>query len=236
MTDKWNRHPNRNQAGWIEEYGRRESLFMHDGNPRRPHALLRSKKHSDGFFNSRPLIADEKLMREVAHDLLVRMIQFEGFDIETVDRAVGPQTGATRLAEFLAAEIGACRGRPCAWASPKKITDETGEVVGMEFGDPDHCVLPGERVLLCEDVMTTGGSVRRTLEAVFAKGGSAMSFVGMIVNRLEDTSVMGLRLVALVERHLPTYDVPGGEACPLCAAGSEAIPPKDNWSRMIAPL
>ena len=52
----------RNEDGWIEEYKKKQAFWMHDGNPkRRNHALLRSGKHSTGFFNSRPIIADKNL-------------------------------------------------------------------------------------------------------------------------------------------------------------------------------
>lgn len=37
---------------WIDRFKERDALWLHDGNVRRPHALLTSGKHSDGFFNS----------------------------------------------------------------------------------------------------------------------------------------------------------------------------------------
>lgn len=220
------------EEGWIKEYQNRGCLCIHDGNPKRPHSRLRSNKHSNGFFFSRPLIADEKLMRDVAHDLVAKLVA-SGFDLTTIDRVVGPQTGATKLAEFLAAEIGVCRGYPCAWASPKKheLPDKS---ITMVFDDLDHVVLNGERVIYCEDVVTTGGSIGRTDQAVALLGGIALPMLLAMVNRSGQEFVGNRPVIALVNRHLPTYDVLGGEVCPLCESGSEAISPKDNWARMVA--
>jgi len=234
MSEKLFSGPTRDENGWIREYEGLGSYFEHDGNAKRPHPLLRSKMHSKGFFNSRPLIADEKLMRDVAHDIVARLIETEGFDIEAADRVVGPKTGATKLAEFVAAEIGARRGRPCGWASPKKVTNVDGDTIDMEFDNPDHIVLPGEKVLFVEDVTTTGGSMKHTVKAVVDRGGIPLAFIGMMVNRSGLLSVLGMRLVALVTRRLPNYDVPNGQPCPLCEAGSEAIAPKDNWPKLTA--
>jgi orotate phosphoribosyltransferase len=234
MRQELFREPTRDEKGWVKEYEGRGAYFEHDGNAKRPHPLLRSNKHSKGFFNSRPLIADEKLMREVTRDIVSKLLETEGFDIEAVNRVVGPKTGATRLSEFVAAEIGARRGRPCGWASPKKLTDADGNTTGMEFDDPDHTILPGERVLFVEDVMTTGGSMKHVINAVFALGGIALTFIGMMVNRSGETSVLGMAMVALVTRHLPNYDVPDGKPCPLCDAGSEAVEAKANWTRLTA--
>ncbi len=223
----------RTQDEWVAEYQRRGAYFQHDGNPKRPHFLLTSGQHSVGFFNSRILIADERLMREVACDIVTNIIA-GGLDITLVDRVVGPKTGATKLSEFVAAEIGACRGFPCGWASPKKVQNAEGKTVGMEFDDPDHAVLSGEAVLFVEDVMTTGGSVLHAVNAAVARGGSPLGFIGMMVNRSGETSINGMKMVALVARHLPNFDVPGGKPCPLCAEGSVALPAKDNWAAITA--
>ncbi|HAO64405.1 TPA: hypothetical protein DCQ44_00290 [Candidatus Taylorbacteria bacterium] len=220
----------RNSAGWIAEYQKKDAYWLHDGNSKRPHALLISGKHSNGFFNSRPVIADEPLLREAASDL-VDLFIIKGGDIEHVDRVVGPQTGATKLAEFLSDEIGKRRKRPCHWASPAKQGE--GELKAMVFNDPKHMVMPGERVLLCEDVLTTGGSVELTARAVKEKGGIILHIVLILVNRSGLVTAYDNLIVALIDRNMPTWEQ---AECPLCAAGSEAIRPKGipEWARLNA--
>ena len=69
---------------WIEEYKRKNALWIHDGNRIRPHALLTSGKHSNGFFNSRLVIPDEVLLSEATSDLLELFAQ-QGGDVEKVE-------------------------------------------------------------------------------------------------------------------------------------------------------
>ncbi len=84
---------------------------------------------------------------------------------------------------------------------------------------------PGERVLVVEDVVTTGGSVSEIIAAVGKAGGVAVG-VGALVDRSSgDGSEDGLFDVpfrALLSMEVPTYE-PG--RCPLCDAGSPAVKP-----------
>jgi orotate phosphoribosyltransferase len=96
-----------------------EAYYEWDGDPIHAHPILRSEMHSTCFFNSRKIIPDERLMGEVASDL-VKVAVGEGLDITVIDCVVGPKTGATKLAELMAEVIGSMRGRPCRWASPAK--------------------------------------------------------------------------------------------------------------------
>ncbi len=219
----------RSEEDWIAVYQRKQALWLYGRNR---HAILRSKLHSDGFFNSRPIIDDEPLLREVASDLLDKLVE-QDLDIKLVDRVIGPATGATKLAEFVSDEIGRRRGWPCAWASPKKADDGAG----MVFDDPTRVPLTGEVTLLVEDIFTTGGSVRKVVDAVIQAQGPShhiLPFVGMIVNRSgRDQYIDGdavVALAALVKCQFATWEA--GE-CPLCIIGSEAVEnPKDNWEKL----
>jgi orotate phosphoribosyltransferase len=75
-------------------------------------------------------------------------------------------------------------------------------------------ILPGERVLVCEDVITTGGSVHEVLEIVRHAGGAVLG-IGAVVDRSGGRA--GFKdLYSAVSLDVITY--PPGE-CPLCAAG-----------------
>jgi orotate phosphoribosyltransferase len=74
----------------------------------------------------------------------------------------------------------------------------------------------GCRVLVVEDVVTTGGSTREVMDAV-AREGAAVVGVGAIVNRSgRDNPFAPLPFSALLTVDVPTYPP---ESCPLCAAG-----------------
>lgn len=88
---------------------------------------------------------------------------------------------------------------------------------------------PGERVLVVEDVVTTGGSTRETIE-VARRAGATVVGAAAIIDRTTHPSTgsgqVGPRLDvpfhALAAIALPTYQP---ESCPLCAAGSPAMKP-----------
>ena len=213
---------------WISEYKNRGALWIHDGNPNRPHALLTSGKHSNGFFNSRLVISDEVLLREAASDLLGLFVS-QGGHISEIAGVVGPQTGATKLAEYISDQICAFSGDGiCFWASPAKSDDDGPK--RMVFNGEDLELLPGQSVLLCEDVLTTGGSVELASKAVADVGGTTLPFILVLVNRSGLTETNGKKIIALINRDMPMWN-PDDE-CPLCRQGSQAVRPKDNWATL----
>ena len=230
----------RDEAGWIKAYTNQDAYWAHSGNPEAPHAELTSGKHSSGFFNSRRIIPNreihtpseyallERQLQEAAFDL-VTLFQQAGGDINSVDRVVGPQTGATLLAELISKEIGNRRNKACAWGSPK------GKLIGGEkvmiFDDPTQSVAMGERVLMCEDVCTTGGSVRLAMDTVRRCRGVILPFFLPLVNRSGRGDIEDLQICALITRELPIWDPAD---CLLCPLGSRAIRPKDNWAELTA--
>lgn len=79
----------------------------------------------------------------------------------------------------------------------------------------------GERVLVVEDVVTTGGSTRETIEAVTRAGGVVVG-AGSVVDRSGGAVDIGVRRVALLTLDVPAYDPVD---CPLCREGTPAIKP-----------
>lgn len=219
----------RTQDRWIEEYRKKDALWIHDGNPKRPHALLTSGKHSSGFFNSRLVIPDEVLLRDAASDLL-ELFADQGGDFTRIQGVVGPQTGATRLAQLISEQVSAYTRGECFWASPAK--DEQGGKKSMIFSSEERELVHSQYVLLCEDVLTTGGSVDLSVDAVEGAGGAAMPFILVLVNRSGLAEVGGRKIVSLINHHMPIWE-PG--ACPLCwVKGSDAVRPKENWAQLNA--
>ncbi len=82
-------------------------------------------------------------------------------------------------------------------------------------------IVPGERCFVVEDVVTTGGSTRETMD-VAARAGGIVSAAGSLIDRSGGRSDLGVPRVALAVLDIPTYPP---ESCPLCKAGSEAIKP-----------
>ena len=88
---------------------------------------------------------------------------------------------------------------------------------------------PGERVLVVEDVVTTGGSTRETID-VAREAGAVVVGAAAIIDRSGPSTPLGaggqqkidVPFHVLAEVPLPTYDP---EACPLCRAGQAVVKP-----------
>jgi len=78
-----------------------------------------------------------------------------------------------------------------------------------------------DRVLVVEDVLTTGGSTRETMQVARAAGGQVVG-AASIVNRSGGAARFDVPFVTLLEIALPTYEP---DACPLCAQGLPVIKP-----------
>lgn len=82
-------------------------------------------------------------------------------------------------------------------------------------------VAGGERILVVEDVITTGGSTRECIEALEDHGAEVVAAASM-VDRSGGRADVGVPRRSLISLEVPTF--PPSE-CPLCAAGHEAVKP-----------
>lgn len=82
-------------------------------------------------------------------------------------------------------------------------------------------VRPGESVLVVEDVVTTGGSTRETIEAL-TEAGARVVGAASIIDRSDGRADVGVPRVALATLNVPAIEP---AACELCARGEEAIKP-----------
>jgi orotate phosphoribosyltransferase len=79
----------------------------------------------------------------------------------------------------------------------------------------------GERILVVEDVITTGGSTRECIEAL-EKNGAKVIGAASIIDRSGGAAEVGVSRIALATLEVPSYQP---EDCPLCARGDEAVKP-----------
>jgi len=80
---------------------------------------------------------------------------------------------------------------------------------------------PDDRVVVIEDVITTGLSTRETCDAAQAAGARVLG-AGAIIDRGADAARLNIPLQALVQMQVAAYQP---EACPLCAAGTPVVKP-----------
>ena len=136
----------------------------------------------------------EKLCQEIAR-------RYENDNVELV---VGPVTGGILLAH----EVGKALGTRAIF------TERDNGKMTLKRG---FHIEPGTRVLVVEDIVTTGGSVKEVMEVVQEKGGELVG-VGLLVDRSGGKVDFGIRTEALLHLNVETYDP---NSCPLCAEGKE---------------
>lgn len=82
-------------------------------------------------------------------------------------------------------------------------------------------ILPTDRLILCEDVVTTGKSIKEVEALALAAGATVVAMVA-IVDRSGGKWSLSQPLTSLLTMKLETYPP---ESCPLCASGSQAVKP-----------
>jgi orotate phosphoribosyltransferase len=80
---------------------------------------------------------------------------------------------------------------------------------------------PGEKAYVVEDVVTTGGSTRETMDVVTQAGGIVLA-AGSLIDRSGGKTDLGVPRTALAVLDVPTFSP---DECPLCKTGSQAIKP-----------
>ena len=199
---------------------RTEELFRKSGALRDGHFLLKSGRHSDAYLEKFAVLSDPAATSELCGFWAG---QFRGpADEPTVDHVAGPTTGGV----ILAFETGRQLGTRAIFAEEVKGGDGPPR---REFRRGFR-IEPGERVLLVDDILTTGGSLLAMIPAVEAAGGEIVG-CAVMVDRSGGTSALAspstgrrYHLSALWTLDLPTYE-PGPATCPRCAAGKPVHAP-----------
>ena len=169
------------------------------------HFVLSSGRHSDRYIEKFDLLRQPRATSKVC-----RLIA-ERFRDRAIDVVVGPTTGGV----ILAFEVGRQLGVAAAFAERRPAGD-----TGREFRR--GTTFPsGGRVLVVDDILTTGGSLRETLDAL---AGYPVEIAGVAV--LVDRSGGGVNLdlpyVALETMEIATWDA---SDCPLCRRDQPVVKP-----------
>ena len=198
---------------------RTEELFRASGALREGHFQLKSGRHGDAYVEKFAVLADPAATTELVSFWVAHVRGAAGDDTEAsrppVDLVAGPTTGGIILAFETARQLGTLG------IFAEEVTDADGSRREFRRG---FSILPGERVLLVDDILTTGGSLLAMIPAVEALGGEIVECL-VLVDRsggreslTSPTSGRTYPLRALWQLDLPTYE-PGEETCPRCAAG-----------------
>ena len=206
-------------AARAEVARRTEELFRSSGALREGHFLLKSGRHSDRYLEKFAVLSDPAATSELCGFWAGRFRDSDGRAM--VDVVAGPTTGGI----VLSFETGRQLGTRAIFA--EEVRGEDGP--RREFRRGFH-IERGERVLIVDDIVTTGGSLLAMLPAVEAAGGEIIECVAL-VDRSNGTSTLTspvsgrvYPLSSLWTLDIPSYE-PGAATCPRCADGTPLYAP-----------
>jgi len=179
-----------------------EELFRKSGALLQGHFLLTSGLHSPVYWEKFRVLQFPEYTAK-----LCRLIA-DHFRKDKIQVVAGPTTGGIIIAYEVARQL-----------SVRSIfAEKEGDVRVFRRG---FAIAPGERVLLVDDILTTGGSVREMIAAVSKAGGKIVG-IGVLVDRSEQKPDFGFPLFACHRAATVTYSP---QNCPLCAAGVPLVKP-----------
>jgi orotate phosphoribosyltransferase len=178
------------------------TLFKQTGALLNGHFQLTSGLHSPRYLQC------ARVLQYPEHAEWIGRALAEGFADERIDVVVAPAIGGIIVAHETARAVG-CRAL---------FTERENGLMMLRRGFELN---RGERALVVEDVVTTGGSTRETIDAVTAAGGVVIG-AGSIVDRSNGATDVGVRRASLLILDVPAYDP---SRCPLCEEGIPAVKP-----------
>lgn len=166
------------------------------------HFLLTSGKHSAQYMQCAQVLQYPERAAILAEGLAQ---QFREQEIQTV---IGPAMGGIIVAHEVAKALGV----------RALFSERENRIMRLRRG---FTLSPGERVLVVEDVATTGGSVQEVL-AVVREFGAIPVGVGILVDRSGGKVDFGIPMASIVQLNIQAYDA---QECPLCAQGIPVVKP-----------
>jgi orotate phosphoribosyltransferase len=166
------------------------------------HFLLTSGLHSPHYFQCAKVLQYPKYLHLFAGELA------KHFEYSEIELVISPAIGGV----VVGTEVGRMLDVRTIFA------ERENGVMSLRRGFE---MKKGERVLVVEDVVTTGGSVNEIIQ--LAKNANAkLAGVGYIVDRSNGKTTFNAKTFSVLQMDVVTYTP---ETCPLCKAGSPAIKP-----------
>lgn len=166
--------------------------------------------YASGRHGSRFLQAARVLQYPERTEALCRAMA-ERYRDARIELVVGPATGGIVLAYETARHL-KCRS----------VFTEKDGAGGMALKRGFH-LKPGTRVLVVEDIITTGGSVTKTIDHL-AQRGAEIAGVAVLIDRSAGEARFDCRFEALARLDMESWDA---GSCALCAQGIPLVDPDD---------
>lgn len=201
-----------------------DAVWLHGGDPEKPHAELTSGMCSNGYFDCPRVLRHPTLNEVLARQLVQRLAENE-IKAEDVDWVIGSPYAAITLSYEVAKALGAVH----AFAEKDPSDPKGKKMVWRRMVIP-----PGARVLQIEELITTSGTfkeVRRAIEQGNSEPVEFLPVVGVLVHRPPKlpADYGDVQIIPLIEKEVWAVDP---KDCPLCKAGSRRVRPKSHWAEL----
>jgi orotate phosphoribosyltransferase len=180
------------------------NLFKQSGALLEGHFRLSSGLHSDRYLQCALVLQNPGWAKALGAALAARL----GALSDSPDFVIAPALGGILVAHEVARAAGV-RGL---------FAERQDGALRLRRG---FQIRPGERAYVVEDVVTTGGSTRETMDVVTQAGGIVLA-AGSLIDRTGGRTDLGVPRAALAVLDVPAFSP---EECPLCKTGSQAIKP-----------
>ena len=194
------------------------AIFSQTGALLQGHFELRSKLHSDRYFQCANVLRYPRIAARLCDELVAKLKA--SADIGAIDGVISPAVGGILVGH----EVARALDTKCVLAEKVQAGDEvdaTGKPV-TKLAMRRFSLKPGERYVVAEDVVTKGGRVQETIDLVKAAGAEVAAVV-LLVDRSKGAVKFGdIPMVSLVQIQPTTWEP---AACPLCAAGGHPVHP-----------
>ncbi len=180
-----------------------EELLKETGALLKGHFLLSSGLHSDTYIQCAKLLQKTRYAKGIGMDLALKLKKF------SPDCIVSPAIGGIIIGYEVA------RSLDVSFIFAERNSD--GVMTFRRGFDPSEF----KRVVIVEDVVTTGKSTREVIQALKENGSNVLA-TSAIVNRTGIDEIEGFPLVSLTTMPLKTYSA---KECPLCKDGIPLIKP-----------
>ena len=177
-------------------------IFKKTGALLEGHFLLTSGRHSNVYFQCAKVLQYPNYMEKICANIA------EHFKSTKIDTVISPAIGGIIVGQEVARQLE--KRSIFAEREDKTLTLRRG-----------FSIERGEKVLVCEDVVTTGGSVFEVIEIVKSLGGEVVG-VGCIVDRNNGKVNFGCRQVSTIRMEVVSF-MP--EECELCKKGIPVVKP-----------
>lgn len=178
-------------------------IFTDSGALLKGHFKLTSGRHSNRYMQCAQVLQYPDYTEQLAQHLA------EKFRGEKIDYVVGPAMGGIIVSYEVARQL----------KVPGIFCERQDGQMSLRRG---FTIKPGDRVLVVEDVVTTGGSVVEVIDVVREYGGVVVG-VGVLVDRSGGKADFGVPWEAVLTMDIESWEL---DQCPLCRAGhGEAIKP-----------